>query len=344
MIEILGLFSALFAGFLADGFMRSSGSADDEGIDIQRQQDDSSALDLSGFQLGRDVDDGDDGGADDGMPQSNDTPAPMPANETLAGGALADTLFGQGGDDVITGGAGNDILGGRGGADTLFGDFGEDYMIGGDGTDLLDGGQGDDTIYGEDGADTLIGGGGNDVLYAGAGNDTVSGDAGNDALFGGEGQDSVDGGAGDDTLDGGLGDDLVIGGDGADEVFGDAGNDTLWGSSAGGRDTQVDYLSGGAGDDVLMLGLGDYGHGGTGADQFVLTEYGADDGVVQITDFDPAEDYLVILYSPELGAAPILALQNGPNGTTSVLLDGQIVASLTTSDVVDADNIILRAQ
>jgi Ca2+-binding RTX toxin-like protein len=339
MIEILGLLSALFAGFLADGFVRSSDNAGDEDTDFPRNSHDSAASDGSEFELGR----GRIGGAGEGMPQSNDMPQPAAEDQTLVGSDVADMLFGQDGDDFITGGAGNDILGGRGGADTLFGDFGEDYMIGGDGADYLDGGAGDDTVFGDDGADTLIGGGGNDVLFAGAGDDAVQGGAGNDDLFGGEGADTVDGGAGDDTLDGGLGDDLVIGGNGADEVFGDAGNDTLWGSSEGGRDSHVDYLSGGAGDDVLMLGLGDYGHGGTGADQFVLTEYGAGDGVVKITDFDPAEDYLIILYDPALGTAPALSLQSAANGTTSVLLDGEIVASLISSDVVNAGDIILRA-
>lgn len=77
------------------------------------------------------------------------------------------------------------------------------------------------------------------------------------------------GGAGNDVLRGGDGHDLLIGGDGDDLLIGGAGNDTLIGGA--GHDT----LIGGDGDDTLILDQDDIAIGGTGADNFVIT-----DGVV----------------------------------------------------------------
>ena len=102
--------------------------------------------------------------------------------DTLIGGNSADTLFGLGGDDVISGGNN---------ADTL---------DGGDGDDRLDGGNDNDTLIGGNGDDTLDGGNGNDVLNGGAGNDTISGGNGNDVINGGAGDDRLQGGNGNDRF------------------------------------------------------------------------------------------------------------------------------------------------
>jgi Ca2+-binding RTX toxin-like protein len=64
----------------------------------------------------------------------------------MAGTALADALFGLGGDDLIRGQAGNDILYGGLGGDGLYGGAGSDTLHGGPGTDRLDGGA-DTDIY-----------------------------------------------------------------------------------------------------------------------------------------------------------------------------------------------------
>jgi len=62
------------------------------------------------------------------------------------------------------------------------------------GNDILTGSTGNDAIYGGDGNDTLTGNAGNDILDGGAGDDSLSGGAGNDTfVFGkGYGHDTVD--------------------------------------------------------------------------------------------------------------------------------------------------------
>lgn len=76
-------------------------------------------------------------------------------------------------------------------ANTLTGGSGNDVLYGMDGNDTLNGGAGNDTLEGGDGAD---------ILKGGAGNDNLTGGAGNDRLEGGQGADIMTGGAGDDTF------------------------------------------------------------------------------------------------------------------------------------------------
>jgi Ca2+-binding RTX toxin-like protein len=79
---------------------------------------------------------------------------------------------------------------------------------------------------------------GHDTLLGAAGNDTLLGGAGNDALYGGPGQ---------DRLVGEAGNDLVAGGAHPDTVFGGLGHDVL-----DGRDTSIDRLLGGPGNDRYL--------------------------------------------------------------------------------------------
>ncbi|MEM9061115.1 MAG: Hint domain-containing protein [Pseudomonadota bacterium] len=80
------------------------------------------------------------------------------ANTITATGSFANSLSGEGGDDVIYAGAGDDVLDGGGG------------------DDVLDGGAGNDTFAGGTGNDTLTGGAGNDVfeLSSGGGDDLIT--------------------------------------------------------------------------------------------------------------------------------------------------------------------------
>ncbi|MDW8177974.1 MAG: 5'-nucleotidase C-terminal domain-containing protein [Gloeomargarita sp. SKYBB_i_bin120] len=104
-------------------------------------------------------------------------------------------------------------------------------------------------------------GDGNGTLTGGPGNDHFSGALGNDTLSGNEGDDILDGGAGNDVLNGG------------------AGNDTL---------------QGGPGDDTLT--------GGAGRDRFIFSAPSPSAttavttliGIDTITDFNPAEDTIVL--------------------------------------------------
>lgn len=176
--------------------------------------------------------------------------------DLMLGGAGADMILGDGGDDYLDGGLDNDYVAGGAGADALLGAEGDDVLDGDGepvgaaslgyvapefhGNDFLDGGAGDDK---------LLGGGGDDELFGSEGADRLSGDNSSlDASF--HGDDYLDGGAGTDTLVGEGGDDQLVGGSGDDVLSGDATD--LVGSSHG-----KDYLDGGDGADLMFGDGGD---------------------------------------------------------------------------------------
>jgi Ca2+-binding RTX toxin-like protein len=179
--------------------------------------------------------------------------------EIIKGGAGNDTLTGGANADTIYGGPGNDTIAGGGGADILYGDAGNDTFDQGattDGGDTLNGGAGIDTVdysarsiavtikldgtatsgealeldkvmadvenaKGGGGDDTIVGSAADNTLDGGAGNDTISGGLGNDTLIGGAGNDTLNGDAGDDVFDMGAaaaGNDAIHGGIGIDFV------------------------------------------------------------------------------------------------------------------------------
>ena len=247
-------------------------------------------------------------------------------SDNLHGFDLNDTLFGNGGDDILKGGKGNDKLYGGDGNDTLYGEDGNDVLRGGNGNDKLYGGNGNDKLYGDAGNDIVKGGAGNDTVYGGAGNDKLYGDAGNDKLYGGDGNDVLYGGAGNDTLYGDAGNDVLKGDAGNDKLYGGAGNDRLEGGA--GNDT----LDGGAGNNRLT--------GGAGNDRFVFT--GVVDGRNVITDFDAGSaktDVLVFKSSILSSLADVVAHSSSTAaGTTieygngEIFLQGVKVADLVAND------------
>ncbi|MCT7956699.1 Ig-like domain-containing protein [Laspinema palackyanum] len=209
---------------------------------------------------------------------SNDSLYGNEGNDFLSGEGGEDMLDGGSGDDTLSGGGGNDRLLGETGNDSLTGESGNDELHGSHGQDSLYGGSGNDVLYGQFGHDLLRGEDGNDTLYGDDkgnqgqysemfwNNDTLYGDGGNDYLFGGIGQDYLYGGWDNDFLDGGSGNDFLSGESGNDTVRGDDGNDTLSGGNgnnvlSGGNDNDrlfsllnsKDTISGGAGDDTLVL-------------------------------------------------------------------------------------------
>ncbi len=108
-----------------------------------------------------------------------------------------------------------------------------------------------DFIVGTDGDDTIDGLGGSDKIFGAGGNDKIMGGNGGDwMLVGGTGNDTIDGGAGFDYLYGSEGDDVLDGGDSQDALYGQEGNDILYGGN-------IDFLSGGTGNDTYMIALGD---------------------------------------------------------------------------------------
>jgi Ca2+-binding RTX toxin-like protein len=129
--------------------------------------------------------------------------------------------------------------------------------IGTNGPDTLRGTNGDDNLVGRGGDDDLFGLGGSDNLLGGQGRDNVLGgnerrpQGGDKNLLGGPGNDRVLGGNGSDVLVGNSGNDLVDGGRGSDDITGDGGTDLLVDGPF--RETAVDRLSGGDGNDVFFV-------------------------------------------------------------------------------------------
>lgn len=176
-------------------------------------------------------------------------------NDTISGGASADFINGGYGNDTVYGNDGNDYLsegygGPGGGNDLIRGGNGEDTIVGGAGDDRLFGDAGNDDIQDGEGKNLISGGTGNDRLTGGTGADRISGGEGNDTLSGGDGNNVLSGDAGDDSLSGGANVDVLSGGDGDDFIFGAAGNDRLIGGIG------TDTLQGGNGADTLFGGAG----------------------------------------------------------------------------------------
>ena len=138
-------------------------------------------------------------------------------NDTLSGGDGADAVSGAGGDDNLKGDAGNDSLAAAT-ATTAWGDAGNDALAGETGNDAISGDTDDDTLNGGPGSDTLSGG---------AGADSLAGEGEDDALRGDDGADRLSGGDGADGLSGGIDDDVLSGGAGGDDLSGDDGWDTV---------------------------------------------------------------------------------------------------------------------
>jgi Ca2+-binding RTX toxin-like protein len=211
----------------------------------------------------------------------NETNGPLPrvnlfgqtGNDTLTGGSGGDQLFGQAGNDMIIGRGGVDSLFGGGGNDTITGGDANDQAFGQGGDDRMIWNPGDDTDLNEGGADVdtveIIGGTGVEAFTATANGARVRFDRVNPAPF------SIDIGTtenlalnatgGDDsftatgnlagviaiTVDGGAGNDTLLGGNGADRLLGGDGNDSVDGNQG------VDITVLGAGNDTFQWDPGD---------------------------------------------------------------------------------------
>ena len=343
MFGLLGLIGVMCAGIMVDSFSRTD--EEDDRDDDEDAQDGGELDNIFHMLSSRDAsiaDSEDHDTSEDGVISSNDEIVAAPEDLWLSGSDLSDMLGGAAADDHIMGNGGDDALTGYAGDDELNGGEGDDSINGGAGDDHLTGAAGDDFLHGEAGNDLLDGDIGADTLQGCDGADSLTGGAGDDSLIGGEGDDSLHGDEGHDALDGGYGNDVLAGGSGSDEVDGGAGNDTIWGQTDDEHDTTLDFLNGGAGDDTLMLGAGDFGNGAEGADSFHLLDIGANDPPMQITDFNPHEDSLVVVYDPAVHPDPQLTMETSASGTL-LLLDGVPLASLQSVDDFDLSSITLQA-
>ena len=250
---------------------------------------------------------------------------------------------------VVDGGAGDDAISTGDGPVYAFGGSGDDTLVAGGGAAALFGGDGADRIDGSAGPGGFLDGGtGNDTLTGGAGNDTLEG---GDHGYGQAGDDMIAGGAGDDLIRGGNGGDTLAGGDGNDVIdhFGSANerevaehHEFAWHLDGG-----ADSLSGGAGDDTLIIDGYDTADGGPGQDLFWL--YGDGSGVAEILDFKVGEDFLRVSLDPQAQAPGVAEVQVEPSADGLdglVRVNGDLVAILrgapgaTASDVyaaVEAD-------
>lgn len=191
----------------------------------------------------------------------------------LGGGAA---MFGNGGDDELTGSESTDQLVGGDGNDELNGRAWHDHLEGGAGNDILDGGAHDDEMWGGAGNDAYRVDDAGDRVYeaSAAGTDRVISSV--DYTLGNNIENLVLGGTAlvgagntlDNKIEGNSQHNKLSGGSGDDELIGNNGNDVL---------------SGGAGNDVLR--------GGAGTDVFVFnTALNASTNMDRITGFSSADD------------------------------------------------------
>jgi len=205
------------------------------------------------------------------------------------------TMYGNNGNDALTGGGKDDLIYGNNGKDRLEGLAGDDKLYGGDGNDILDGGTGGDIMTGGDGHDVYYVDSrfdsviespnqGSDVVYSSvsytlsAHTETLfmqgsayigKGNILDNVIIGNNDDNFIDGVYGDNYLVGLRGDDYITGGLGKDTLLGNEGNDILDGEDGN------DVLDGGAGNDKMYAGLGnDKMYGGTGDDQYFVSTRG----------------------------------------------------------------------
>jgi serralysin len=171
------------------------------------------------------------------------------AEINLTGNELGQTITGNAGINVVSGGGGNDTLYGQAGGDKLYGGIGNDTLDGGTTADRMFGGAGNDKYRVDNSGDKVyeIAGEGSDTVYASVSYALRAGVAveglrtANESattsinLTGNEFAQTIVGNAGANILNGGAGNDTLIG---------RAGEDMFVFSNLGGTDRISDFMSG----------------------------------------------------------------------------------------------------
>ncbi|MEA5620938.1 5'/3'-nucleotidase SurE [Cronbergia sp. UHCC 0137] len=248
-----------------------------------------------------------------------------------------------------------------------FGSTGDDNLsipsnqtfFSGDGMDTIDAPE-DNTIFAGNGNDMVLVGS-NSAVFAGAGDDSVfvgqNGTASNTNVNGGEGNDTLKivesetanqlfGAAGGDNLEivegsgqmlfGGSGNDILTSGGSNNRLFGGSGDDILYSN-------MNDWLYGGNGDDKLFAGEkgGNRLTGGSGADQFWITQASLPTSKNIVMDFVPGTDVIGIGGIGVTQFNDLTLMQDGNN--TLVKFNNTELASLMgiTSSSLTASNFSL---
>ncbi|AML50773.1 calcium-binding protein [Falsihalocynthiibacter arcticus] len=191
MFGLIGLFGALFIGFVAEGVMSNNIDVTDEDDSTDDIPESSTSIGGASSNIleddaegsGNNTDDRDDFQFDD---NENGTLAGYEGTDQNSDGQGNSSLLGDEGDNILTGGNGDDLVEGRNGDDVLIGGLGNDALFGNEGDDQISGvvlneETGEDT----DVRDYLNGNAGDDLLVLGY-DDIGTGGEGNDTFALGE--------------------------------------------------------------------------------------------------------------------------------------------------------------
>jgi len=145
-----------------------------------------------------------------------------------------------------------------------------------------------------------------------------------------------------ETIMGGAGNDVITGGETGFIVDGGPGDDTITALRDSRASAFYAQLDGGAGEDVITFGEHTVATGGEGADSFVITpELKGGPTPSQITDFDPAEDALVIQLHEGYSGAGELSLAVATYGYGSAILVDGIVAVQFVENLNDLSSVVV---
>jgi Ca2+-binding RTX toxin-like protein len=160
---------------------------------------------------------------------------------------------------------------------------------------MLCSGDGNDIVTGNVGQDFIEGQGGDDFVSGDYGFDTLNGDEGNDTVLGGRGIDEVNGGEGDDLVFGGIIDGAPLNLEELAELRDGGSLEAINGGLDMRDDSVGNVLSGGDGDDDLILGSGDMADGNNGADTYHIMSEQNGDAAAMINNYVPADDAVTII-------------------------------------------------
>ena len=173
---------------------------------------------------------------------------------------------------VINGTSGNDVISARGYGNTIFSNGGNDIIAAGQGNATVNAASGNDVITLAGYNDTVVGTNGSNAISGAQGNATVTlGDGNNIVQLGGY-NDSVALGNGNDTVTGPLGNAQVKVGNG-DDVITLAGNNNL---VRAGSTTGTDFINAGVGGETVTGGDGNFIITAGGYNNIVVLSNGTD--------------------------------------------------------------------